>query len=146
VKSLMRVKCEQERTLWALQSQPQHFRASPLPLSTMQPRYERQQAAWEQRRAESLEARRRELLGGQQPFGMERREAERRQRRRMLHWEPTLEPGSVSAGFSPPGGHAPCNRPSTPYLRHAQPVPVSTTEASIAVCMRCLFCGGTWVR
>lgn len=113
VKHLMQVKRELDRAVSELASQPHRFRASPLPLSTMEPRYHREVQQQEQRRQAALELRREQLLAGQQPFGMEGREAERRQRHLLVHGRDSwAQPGAGCA----------------PRAFHAQPVPVATTE------------------
>lgn len=121
VKPLMQVKGEQEAALRQLAHAPQPFRASPLPLSTMEPRFQRQQAQEEARRQASLSQRRQQLAEQQRPFGFEQRAAERQHVRALLHG---TGPGSLLAA-------AAAARPATPPF-HALPVPVSTTEASAA--------------
>jgi hypothetical protein len=140
----MQVKREQDRALSELHQQPQPFKASPLPLATAEPRYERQRAQQAQRRAEAHEARRRQLLEQQRPFGMEQREAERRRWQQVLHGgeaslgSPAALPAAAKdAAVGSPGAAQPAvtdhSRPSTPSMLHARPVPVSTTEARYAL-------------
>ncbi|PSC67535.1 hypothetical protein C2E20_8801 isoform X2 [Micractinium conductrix] len=120
VKSLMQVKREQDRALQELQQQARPFKASPLPLSTMEPRYQRQDEEREALRAAALEARRQQLLAEQRPFGFDAREAELLERRRLVHGDD--------------GAAAAAARPATPTVPfHAQPVPVSTAEARYAL-------------
>lgn len=125
----VQVKGEQERALQELRQQPHRFRASPLPLSTMEPRFERQQAQQAAARHEAQEQRRRQLLEQQRPFPSEAREAERRQWRVSQHWDPAGGESAAGAG----GDAAAGARPKMPAPPHAQPVPVSTTEARYAL-------------
>ncbi|PRW45030.1 FAM161A isoform X2 [Chlorella sorokiniana] len=69
VESLMQVKGEQDAALQQLREAPRPFRASPLPLSTMEPRYHQQQEQREARRQAAHEQRRQQLLEKQPPFG-----------------------------------------------------------------------------
>lgn len=103
--------------LAALAAQPRPFRASPLPLSTMEPRYRQQEEQREARRQAAHDERRRQLLEQQRPFGFEERAAERQQRLQLLQGSGPESPLAAAAA-----GH-----PATPTFR-AQPVPVSTTE------------------
>lgn len=111
------VKGEQDAALQQLRERPRPFRASPLPLSTMQPRYQQQEEQREARRQAAHEQRRQQLLEQQRPFGFEERAAERAQRRLLLH----------GGGPGSPLAAAASGRPGTPPF-HAQPVPVATTE------------------
>ncbi|KAL4448610.1 hypothetical protein ABPG75_005829 [Micractinium tetrahymenae] len=121
VKSLMQVKGELDRAVAELGARPQRFRASPLPLSTMEPRYQQEVEQREQRRQMAHVLRRQQLLSEQQPFGMDEREAERRERRLLVH-------GSVGGTVAAAPADAGSVRPATPSAFHAQPVPVATTE------------------
>lgn len=121
VKPLMQVKRELDRAVAELRSQAQRFRASPLPLSTMEPRYQQEVQQQEQRRQAAHEQRRQQLLAAQQPFGMEEREAERQERRLLVH-------GGASWGPTEDGLGRQCSAPAF----HAQPVPVATTEVRLA--------------
>ncbi|KAL4424620.1 hypothetical protein ABPG77_002238 [Micractinium sp. CCAP 211/92] len=131
IKHLMQVKRELDRAVAELGSQPHRFRASPLPLSTMEPRYHREVQQQQQRRQGALELRRGQLLAGQQPFGMEGREAERRARRLLVH--------GCDSWVQPDGG-------CTPHAFHAQPVPVATTEARYALLVAEMQLQGRTVR
>jgi hypothetical protein len=130
----LQVKGEQDWALQQLRDRAHPFRASPLPLSTMAPRYQRQQEQQLRRRQAAHDQRRQELLELQQPFGFEEREAERLQRRQLVHGAGTAGAGAAGVG-----------RPHTPSF-HAQLVPPSTTEVRQLGCRRrCLSVqlGGT---
>jgi hypothetical protein len=122
----MQVKGEQDRALQQLRQLQQPFRASPLPLSTMQPRYQRAVEAQEQHRQQANARRQQELQEQLRPFvGLEEREEERQQRRRLMSWSNLADAAAAAAhGCSDSGGV----RPGTPVPFRAQPVPVSTTE------------------
>lgn len=126
LKGIMQVKGEQDRALQQLRQLPQPFRASPLPLSTMQPRYQRAVEAQEQHRQQANARRQQELQEQLRPFvGLEEREEERQQRRRLMSWSNLADAAAAAAQGCSGGGAV---RPGTPVPFRAQPVPVSTTE------------------
>lgn len=123
-KPLVQVKAEQDRALQHLRDAPRPFRASPLPLSTMEPRFEQQQKQADAARQASHAQRRQQLMEQQRSFGFEARAADRAQRRQLLQGAP------LGAGAGPQQAATDAARPTTPAF-HAQPVPVATTEVRL---------------
>lgn len=141
VKPLMQVKREQDRAIQQLGATQlgaaqQAFRASPLPLSTMEPRYHRELEQQEQRRQAVHEQRRQQLLEQQRPFGFDEREAERRERRLLLQASRQGMAAGAQVTVHVSAREA-AGRPVTPSTFHAQPVPLSTSEVRGASAVWC---------
>ncbi|GAB4817235.1 hypothetical protein N2152v2_004281 [Parachlorella kessleri] len=110
------VKAEQDLALKYLGTQQRRYRASPLPLSSVEPRFADIMERAQERRAEAHEKRVELLRSQEQPFSFYERDKQRQK-----------------AALGDAGGHTGRSPAHSPTAFLANPIPVSTTEARYAL-------------